>query len=64
MVGLYTTRHQSVAEIIPELYFDDERWRGGGLRFSLNEQERLNLRLDVGAGVDSWGAYVGIAEAF
>ena len=37
---------------------------GGGLRFSLNEQERLNLRVDVGAGIESWGAYLGIAEAF
>ena len=26
VVGLYTTRHQSIVEIIPELYFDDERW--------------------------------------
>ncbi len=37
---------------------------GTGLRFSLNEQERLNLRVDVGVGIDTWGAYLGIAEAF
>ena len=37
---------------------------GGGLRFSLNEQERLNLRVDVGASPESWGAYLSISEAF
>jgi outer membrane protein assembly factor BamA len=37
---------------------------GAGLRFSLNEQERLNVRADLGIGIDTWGAYVGISEAF
>jgi len=37
---------------------------GAGIRFSLNEQERLNVRVDVGVGIDTWGAYLGISEAF
>ena len=37
---------------------------GGGLRFSLNEQERLNLRVDLGVAPGSWGAYLSISEAF
>src|SRR5690606_28389648 len=26
LVGLYTTREQAIFELIPELYWDDERW--------------------------------------
>lgn len=37
---------------------------GAGLRFTLNEQERLNVRLDLGVGPGTFGAYLGIAEAF
>jgi hypothetical protein len=37
---------------------------GGGFRLSLNSKERLNLRLDVGAGPDTWGLYFTAREAF
>ncbi|HLZ15606.1 MAG TPA: BamA/TamA family outer membrane protein, partial [Cyclobacteriaceae bacterium] len=37
---------------------------GGGVRFSVNPRERLNLRLDYGIGEDSQGWYFSIREAF
>jgi outer membrane protein assembly factor BamA len=37
---------------------------GAGLRWSLNEQERQNLRLDFGFGKDTSGFYITFAEAF
>jgi hypothetical protein len=37
---------------------------GGGLRILLNSDERLNLRADIAAGYQTWGIYIGIAEAF
>lgn len=41
------------------------RWAiGGGLRFSLNSDERLNLRLDAGFGPDTYGFYFTAREAF
>jgi hypothetical protein len=41
------------------------RWAaGGGLRLSLNTEERLNLRLDVGVGPDTYGVYFTAREAF
>ncbi len=47
------------------LDLDPVRWAsGGGLRFSLTEQERLNLRLDVGAGPHTAGVYFTAREAF
>jgi hypothetical protein len=47
------------------LDLDPVRWAaGGGLRFSLTERERLNLRLDVGAGPHTSGVYFTAREAF
>lgn len=41
------------------------RWAvGTGLRYSLNQEERLNLRLDVGVGPGTVGAYFTAREAF
>jgi hypothetical protein len=41
------------------------RWTvGGGLRFSLNQKERLNLRLDAGIGPGTFGVYFTAREAF
>jgi hypothetical protein len=47
------------------LDLDPVRWAGGGgLRFSLNDEEHLNLRLDVGAGPHTVGVYFTAREAF
>jgi hypothetical protein len=37
---------------------------GAGLRFSLNQRERLNLRLDAGVGPGTYGIYFMVGEAF
>jgi hypothetical protein len=37
---------------------------GSGLRFALNQQERLNLRVDVGVGPRTYGFYLSASEAF
>jgi hypothetical protein len=62
------TAFAGAAEVAPrptELVLDPVRWAGGGgLRFSLAERERLNLRLDVGAGPHTWGVYFTAREAF
>lgn len=55
-------------DVAPELHrLSDEPIRfalGGGLRAALNTRERLNLRLDVGAGPDTFGVYFTAREAF
>ena len=54
-----------VGPSINKIPFKPLKWSiGGGLRFRLNQDERLNLRADLGFGYDSVGFYVGIAEAF
>jgi outer membrane protein assembly factor BamA len=44
----------------------DRFWLAGGigLRFAWNPEERINLRLDYGAGKNSSGMYITITEAF
>ncbi|MFQ5334619.1 MAG: BamA/TamA family outer membrane protein [Flavobacteriales bacterium] len=37
---------------------------GGGIRFSLNKKDRINIRLDAGFGKDTHGYYLTIGEAF
>ena len=38
---------------------------GGGLRFLFNKKQKINLRMDVGFGLDgNMGIYFGIEEAF
>ncbi|MCO6473047.1 MAG: BamA/TamA family outer membrane protein [Melioribacteraceae bacterium] len=37
---------------------------GGGLRFKLEENEELNLRVDLGFGKNTSGIYFGVEEAF
>ena len=38
---------------------------GGGLRFKFNEEQKINLRMDIGIGQDgNTGIYFGIEEAF
>ncbi len=37
---------------------------GGGLRFKVDDKERLNLRLDIGFGENTSGFYISVAEAF
>jgi outer membrane protein assembly factor BamA len=37
---------------------------GGGVRFTFNEAERVNLRVDMGFGQGTSGLYFGIEEAF
>ena len=37
---------------------------GGGLRLMLNQDEKLNLRIDAAAGMETWGIYATAKEAF
>ena len=38
---------------------------GGGLRYLFNKKQKINLRMDVGFGLDgNMGIYFGIEEAF
>ena len=37
---------------------------GAGLRYMLDEEEKLNLRVDAGFGKDAFGVYFSIEEAF
>lgn len=37
---------------------------GGGIRFAIRKDERLNLRFDYGVGKRTHGAYITVAEAF
>lgn len=54
-----------VAKNAASLGFRAPEWSlGGGARVMLNEDERLNLRADVGFGRESYGFYIGINEAF
>lgn len=54
-----------VADKITDLTSVPVRWAlGGGLRFSLNDDEHLNLRLDAGFGPDTYGFYFTAREAF
>lgn len=54
-----------VGPSLSEIRFSPLKWSvGGGLRLQLNEDERFNLRADLGVGYQTYGIYVGIAEAF
>lgn len=54
-----------VASTVSDLLHEPIRWAvGGGGRFSLSDSERLNLRLDAGFGIDTWGVYFTAKEAF
>jgi hypothetical protein len=54
-----------VAPKVEDLLKEPIRWAGGGgLRLSLNQEQRLNLRLDVGVGPDTYGVYFTAREAF
>ena len=37
---------------------------GGGLRYAMNESERVNIRLDYGLGRGSSSFYFSVTEAF
>ena len=56
----------NVAEGIMSYSFQTLKYSfGGGLRFQFNEREKINLRMDIGVGLDgSTGIYFGIEEAF
>ena len=54
-----------VSDNLSNFSFDRLKWGvGAGGRLMLNPNERLNLRADFALAPDSWGLYVGIAEAF
>jgi hypothetical protein len=54
-----------VAEHISNLALNRFWFAGGvGLRFAWNPEERVNLRLDYGAGNNSSGVYITMTEAF
>ena len=37
---------------------------GGGIRFALDEDDKINIRLDMGFGQNTNGFYLTIGEAF
>ena len=54
-----------VSDQISRLAMDRFWFAGGiGLRFAWNPEERINLRLDYGAGRNSSGMYITMTEAF
>lgn len=54
-----------VAPASGELTLAGRLWTlGGGLRFMLNEKERVNIRLDFGTGNGDSGAFLSLGEAF
>ncbi len=54
-----------VASRVQGIALDGPVWSlGGGLRVLLNRAEQLNLRADLGVGYDTFGFYLGVAEAF
>ncbi|MFT4664439.1 MAG: outer membrane protein assembly factor BamA [Polaribacter sp.] len=54
-----------VGDKVEDLSLDDLHFNyGGGIRFMLDEKEKLNLRLDVGVGEDNVGFYLTFGEAF
>jgi len=54
-----------VASKPSEIDADPIRWAaGGGLRFALSREERLNLRLDAGVGPGTFGVYFTAREAW
>ena len=54
-----------VSSALEELPAAPVRWTvGGGLRYSLSDDEPLNLRLDVGVGHHTYGIYFTAREAF
>jgi len=54
-----------VADKLLALWSQQPKWSAGpGLRISLNTDERLNLRADLGLCEEGFGLYVGIGEAY
>ncbi|HKI45837.1 MAG TPA: hypothetical protein VKA08_10955, partial [Balneolales bacterium] len=50
---------------IKSIGLKDLKWAaGGGLRFNLNPNDPINLRLDVGFGEHVMGYYLTLGEAF
>jgi hypothetical protein len=55
----------AIAGAVDELVGVPLRPAGGvGLRFAINQRERLNLRLDFGIGPGTYGFYFMVGEAF
>ena len=56
---------KGVIDLDGESLFNSIKPAGGfGLRVLTNPASRINLRLDFGFGVDSFGFYMGAGEAF
>lgn len=54
-----------VAPDIGSFRAEDTKWAvGGGLRWLLDEDERINLRADFGFSHETFGLYVNVSEAF
>lgn len=54
-----------VAERWRDFSVDGLKWAvGAGLRYALNVEERIHVRVDVGVGPGTWGLYVNVLEAF
>jgi outer membrane protein assembly factor BamA len=48
-----------------DISLERNKWTvGGGLRFNFNKQDPTNIRLDIGAGPDTFGFYLQFGEAF
>jgi hypothetical protein len=55
----------AVAPQLSEMQLQDFRYTvGGGLRFVLDRQKKINIRLDAGFGKNTSGYYLTIGEAF
>ena len=54
-----------VAHQLREIDLDGWHWAaGGGLRFAVNPEERINLRFDAGTTAEGTNVYLAIGEAF
>ena len=55
----------TVAQGSNDLTLQDFKWNyGGGLRFTLNKEDRINLRVDAAFGKDTSAFYFTVGEAF
>lgn len=55
----------NVARTLKEINIPDLKYSvGGGVRFSVDKEERLNVRMDWGFGQNTSGFYINIAESF
>jgi len=65
LLGAAFASFGQVSPLVDEFRIDEFKFNaGGGLRFILNRQEMINIRLDFGAGADGVEVYFQMLEAF